>query len=277
MRGRRTKAEMVKIRAGLVALAVEHAPATVRQIFYLAVSAGLIAKTEAEYKGTVIRLLGEARESGELSWATIVDHTRSFYRPTTYAGQADALHAAARYYRRDMWSHAAARVEIWCEKQTLVGALEAVTNTYDIGLYPARGYPSRTFLYDCAEDINLADKPTFIYYFGDRDPSGLNIEETIEAGLRRYAPDALIHFERLAVTAEQIERMELPTRPTKTTDTRAVGFVGGSVEVEAIPPDELRRMCLDAIEQHINGHEWRILQVAERSEREGLATLAAGL
>ena len=121
--------------------------------------------------------------------------------------------------------------------------------TFDIGLYPARGYPSKTFLYACAEDINLADKPTFIYYFGDHDPSGLNIEETIEAGLRRYAPDALIHFERLAVTAVQIERMELPTRPTKATDTRAVGFVGGSVEVEAIPPDELRAMCREAILQ----------------------------
>ena len=40
MRSRRTKAEMIDIRAGLVALAVKHAPATVRQIFYLAVSAG---------------------------------------------------------------------------------------------------------------------------------------------------------------------------------------------------------------------------------------------
>jgi len=33
--------------------------------------------------------------------------------------------------------------------------------------------------------------------------------------IRRQAPDAEIHFERLAVTPEQIPAWDLPTRPTK--------------------------------------------------------------
>jgi hypothetical protein len=36
---------------------------------------------------------------------------------------------------------------------------------------------------------------------------------------RRQAPDAEIHFKRLAVTPEQIPAWDLPTRPTKASDT----------------------------------------------------------
>ncbi len=60
-----------------------------------------------------------------------------------------------------------------------------------------------------------------------------NIEET----LRDLAPDAEIYFERIAVTAEQINDWDLPSRPTKTSDTRSVKWRGGdSVELDAIHP-----------------------------------------
>jgi len=49
-----------------------------------------------------------------------------------------------------------------------------------------------------------------------------------------------IHFERIAVTPQQIEKWKLPTRPTKTSDSRARNFVDEdgeqrpSVELDAI-------------------------------------------
>jgi hypothetical protein len=60
-RHRRTKAEMAVIRRGLYEIVAEGQPMTVRQIFYQAVSRGLVEKTEAEYTGTVGRLLTEMR------------------------------------------------------------------------------------------------------------------------------------------------------------------------------------------------------------------------
>ena len=48
------------------ALEDEH-PMTVRQVFYQLVSRGVIRKTEAEYKGTVIRLLVEMRRDDAIS------------------------------------------------------------------------------------------------------------------------------------------------------------------------------------------------------------------
>ena len=269
-RRRRTKAEIQALRAALVHLAVKHRPVSVRQLFYLAVSDGLIAKTEKEYQNTVIWLLAEARLSGALPWSAVVDHTRSSHRPYTFTGVKDAIEDTARTYRRNMWRSADVRVEIWCEKETLVGVLRPVTFEYDIGLFPTRGYPSLSFLYDCAEDIDIADKPTKVFYFGDRDPSGLDIERNVAKRLREFAADADITFTRLAVTREQVDDLDLQTRPTKQTDSRARGFEGESVEVEAIQPAHLRAMCRAAIEAHIDPDDWDRLKLEEEAGKQFL-------
>src|SRR4051795_4843576 len=89
-----------------------------------------------------------------------------------------------------------------------------------VPLMVARGYASLSFLYTAAEYINTLTVPTFIYHLGDFDPSGVNAGEKIEQTLQELAPDAEIVFERIAVTPEQIADWDLPTRPTKTSDTR---------------------------------------------------------
>ena len=107
----------------------------------------------------------------------------------------------------------------------------------------ARGYASLSFLYGAAECINELIVPTYIYHLGDFDPSGVNAGEKIEDTLRELAPDAEIYLERMAVTEEQIADWDLPTRPTKTSDTRSKGFGDISVELDAIEPNRLRQPC----------------------------------
>ena len=273
-RKRRTQSDMATIRDGLISLAVEHAPASVRQIFYLAETAGLIEKTETEYKATVCRLLSDARLEGALSWHTIVDHTRAAHRAYTHDSLRDALESTKRIYRRALWSHQPHRVEIWTEKETLTGVLSSAALGYQVALFPTRGYPSLSFLYDCAEDIEIAGKPTYIYFLGDHDPSGRDIRRNVFDRLREFAPSADIIFETLAVTDEQIESLNLSLRPTKATDSRSAGWRGGSVEVEAIPPRTLRQLVTDAIERHIDEEEWDRIKAAEDSEADILSLIS---
>ena len=81
------------------------------------------------------------------------------------------------------------------------------------------------------------------------------------------APDAEIYFERIAVNPDQIEAWNLPTRPTKKTDTRSKSFKGESVELDAIPPDDLREMVRACIEQHIDDDVHADLRLVEAEER----------
>jgi hypothetical protein len=63
-------------------------------------------------------------------------------------------------------------------------------------------------------------------------------------------------------------RMELPTRPTKPSDTRAKNFGDISVELDAIDPDRLRSLVAEAIENHLPKQQFAILKAAEESERQ---------
>jgi hypothetical protein len=138
----------------------------------------------------------------------------------------------------------------------------------------ARGYSSISFLHSSARAIEAKGKPAFIYHFGDLDPSGVDAARDIEAKLRRYAPDAEIHFERPAVTRQQANEWNLPSRPTKLTDTRAKKWIGTSVELDAIPAARLRSIVRECIERHIDQQQLAMLRTAEESERELLVKWA---
>jgi hypothetical protein len=79
----------------------------------------------------------------------------------------------------------------------------------------------------------------------------------------------------VAVNQSQIHAIKLPTRPTKKTDSRSKGFVGESVEVDAIPPRTLREMVRECITRHIDDEAYRLMKVAEDSERETLQSWIA--
>ncbi len=266
---------MERIRQAIYEVVEQDKPMTVRQVFYRLVSAGVIAKTEPEYKRTVVRLLTDMRRKRELPFNWIADNTRWMRKPVTYSSAEQALRQTAEFYRRSLWDSQDAYVEIWCEKDALAGVIFDVTSVWDVPLMVTRGYPSLTFLYGAAETIAAQWKPAYIYYLGDYDPSGLDIARTVERGLREFAPDADIHFDRVAVTPEQIEALHLPTRPTKKTDSRSRNFYGESVELDAISPAQLRTMVNDYIARHINAVTLNVVEIAEASEREVLMQMVS--
>jgi hypothetical protein len=78
----------------------------------------------------------------------------------------------------------------------------------------------------------------------------------------------------VAVTVAQIKQWNLPTRPTKKTDSRSKTFKGGSVEVDAIPPNELRALIRACITKHLDRQLLAALQAVESAERERIERLA---
>ncbi len=78
-----------------------------------------------------------------------------------------------------------------------------------------------------------------------------------------------LEFERLALTAEQIDEHNLPTRPPKTSDVRTAKFTGsGTVEVEDLPVDVLLNIVETAILDRIDETALADAEMAEQSERD---------
>ena len=267
-RRRRTKGEIADLKGLIQAVVEDHAPMTVRQVFYQMVTRGAIDKTEAEYKSTICRLLTQMRWAGEIAWGDITDYTRACRRRRSYDGLEQALDDTANLYRRNLWQGLDTRAEVWLEKDALAGVLIEETWDFDVPLMVTRGYPSLSFLQAAAEEIIAAGKPTSIYAFYDYDPSGLHIPKKIESHLNKFAPDARIYFHRVAVNEDQIEAYDLQTRPTKQSDSRAKGFGAESVELDAIPPSALCKLCRSQIENHIPADYLKTHRAAEKSERE---------
>ena len=221
-RHRSTKAEVEHRRESLYAIVKAMQPMTVRQVFYQATVQGLVEKSEAGYNKVQTDLV-LMRRAGELPYGWLADNTRWQRKPTTFDNIEDALQETARLYRKALWSDADPYVEIWLEKDALAGVVYPITEMFDVPLMVARGYASLSFLHNAAEYISDLSVPAHLYHLGDYDPSGVNAGLKIEQTLRELASGAEIHFERIAVTPEQIAGWHLPTRPTKTSDTRSKG------------------------------------------------------
>jgi hypothetical protein len=280
-RRRRTRSEIAELDEALVEIVETIAPATVRQVFYQAVNHGLVPKNEMKGYRVVQRRLVALRESGAIPYGYIVDGTRYVHGHRRYSDLEQFTTYAAGLYRKDYWDTAEENVEVWLEKDALKGVLiPTVVDECGLNIHVTRGFASVTYLQEAAEDIERDDRPTFVYVLTDFDPSGVSIAEKVEEELTRRAPYSDITVRRIAVDREQIDAWNLPTRPTKSTATRANGFRRrhgtDSVELDAIPPNTLRQLVKDAIDSHME--PWRLEQfkMVELEERKALRDIFRG-
>ncbi|GAG53694.1 unnamed protein product, partial [marine sediment metagenome] len=172
-------------------------------------------------------------------------------------------------YHLNRWSNQDNYVEVGIEKKALQGVFESPCMLKSVGLAPYKGYPSITFLHEASirfQDAIRNGKKAILLYFGDYDPSGEDIPRSIETNLRRMGVD--IEVKRLALLPEQIEEMNLPGVPPKHTDTRTRNWSGGSVvELDAVEPKTLAKMCKDAIEEYFDRDAYAELKETETEER----------
>ncbi len=275
VRRRRTNAELAALDDRLVELVAAEQPATLRAVYYRAVSAGLVDKTETAYR-LVGRQVLKLRRSGRMPYRWITDGTRWVSKPASYSTVDHALDVLAASYRRALWAEQDVTVHVFTEKDAISGVVYPITAHWDVPLAVLRGYCSESFAYSIAEDISADGRPAFCYGLGDHDPSGVDAWRDLQDKVTRFAPTADIVFTRIAVTEQQITAYRLPTRPTKRSDTRAAGFRGESVEVDALPPTVLRSIVERAITQHVDPDVLRLTEMVEAEERAGLEALAGG-
>lgn len=272
IRNRRTAEELNTIlQASRKILSEENGCVTIRHLFYRLVGERLLSKSEQEYKHLGSYLM-KWRRSGEIPWSAFADNTRWYYGAACFSSMEAALKNTRDTYRRNMWATQPAFVEIWTEKDAIASILLEEANPFGVRVFPLRGFPSGSALHNAAVGFKAqiwAGKDVFIYYFGDHDPSGLEIDQSVVRNLKKDH-EIDISFERIAVTHGHIEQYGLPTRPSKPTDSRTKKFKGESVEIDAMPMDALRGMVNECIFRHINVREWKAQKEIELQEKHTL-------
>jgi hypothetical protein len=257
---------------------------TVRQIYYQLVSKHLIENVMSQYQ-RVSKLLVEARHEGEIDWEHIEDRTREakggdteLETPEDYFNNIlEYLKNCWNYYKKPIWYNQPKYMEVWFEKQALEGIFQKITKQFNVTQLACRGYSSHTMGYELQKRLGCIDddREIHIVYFGDFDPSGMDIYRFIQDMCERFG--LVINFERIAITPEQIKEYNIPPMMAKKSDSRYAGFRAeygeDVVELDALRPDVLENLIKDAIRKRFDFGIYNKIKEDETKDRELIKTL----
>ena len=250
---------------------------TIRALHYQLVSIGM-TNTLSHYKRVVSAMI-DARWDGLVDFDTFSDHDREMIGETRYEETIlqykiedgkNQVSAWMRAYYKNRWENQSYYPEVFIEKKALQGVFQSVCKDYDVTLGACKGYPSLTFLNDATNRFNeavLNGKKPVILYFGDYDPSGEDIPRSIEENIKRLGCEE-IEVKRFALMEHQVIEWNLPPAPAKEGDSRTANWGGlGQVELDAIEPKKLQRLCQSAIDEYFNQDLYAELIKEESLER----------
>lgn len=263
---------------------------TLRTIYYALVSKEIIPNTKNAYKGLSSAFV-DARKEGKIKWSWIADETRhaELGERTNYWDKDDYTQAVINQtaenlkeslegstnYSIPKWHNQPYYVEVWIEKAALQATFKKYLEKWKVTLVPSRGYTSWTFLKDAADRIREKGegKTPVIVYFGDFDPSGVDIERHIRESLNHFS-GVNVEVKRICVTEDQIREYDLPAIPEDAEeieklqrDSRYNNWGHGLFRVEldallAIVPDEFERLVNEAVQEYFDE------EIGEENENE---------
>jgi hypothetical protein len=248
---------------------------TLRQLHYRLVSTPGLGYRNVE--GDYNYLSEKTAELRRLmSFPDLRDDTRRIEQAPFWASPATALKDLAEQYRRDRTEGQPNQVYLAGEKATLLAQLEDWFDQLGLPILLLRGHTSQTFAGKVIDAVEADERPAVLIYAGDLDPSGDDI-------LRDFVErtDVWDEVERIAVTEQLVNDLGLPMNAGKPADSRAKRFLTEhpglglvQVELEAVPPGDLRRLYSEAIERWHFLDPYEQVIAAEQAERQRLEALA---
>jgi hypothetical protein len=194
-------------------------------------------------------------------------------------------------YRRNLQKGQPYRLELWCEAAGMVPQLRRVADRYSVGVYTCSGFNSLTSVRELADRVlyhggDGGTTPTVLLHVGDFDPSGRMMFDAFTEDVgrfvhadRRYRYRQELYPVRVALMLEQIEAENLIRVPFSITAAKAKkhphlrGWKHDfTVQAEALTPARLAEIVEEAILGWFEQEPYQEALVAERGERERIAS-----
>ncbi len=248
---------------------------TLRQLYYQFVSRDLIANTQSEYNklGSIIN---DARLAGLVSWEAIIDRTRNLKSMPHWEDPKDFMRAVTPQFAIDKWASQPNRVEVWIEKDALVGVVERICRQMDVAYFSCRGYTSQSEMWSASQrliEYRDGGQTPIIIHLGDHDPSGKDMSRDIYDRLELFMGES-IEVNRIALNMDQVRKYKPPPNPAKITDSRAKGYIeefgNKSWELDALDPKVLTDLIQKTIVSYRDESEWSDSVETENRGRETL-------
>jgi hypothetical protein len=245
---------------------------TTRGVSYRLVPLGL-PKTEKAF-GHIGADVLRCRDSGLLVWEAIADVSRRVLRHGRFRDRAHALAWLAENYERDLWAEADVQAQVWIGKGGIATQIAAHAHSLGLDVFPMQGFSGAGFIREAIAEAADDERPLVLFVADDLDSSGLRSMEALERRVRRDAS-------QLGVTIEAVERFAvteaqgrtLPTRPQKDSTHRRSTDLAWAVELDAMPPPDLRAALTEAVDRWCPPDLRETALSVEREERAEWRTL----
>jgi hypothetical protein len=241
---------------------------TLRQLFYRLVSKGSLRNTVNDY-GQLSSRTAEARRQG--TFPSLLDRTSEIVRHRFWESPRELLEQARRQYRRDRTEGQEHQVWVVIEKAGLLEQLRTwFGDERGLPMAALSGYASQTDVDDIHDAVDSDGRPAVLLYGGDFDPSGEDIFRDFTERTDCWDDEI-----RVVLTAEQVERYQLPEYPGKRSDARAGRFVARhgrlvQVEMDALDPNDLRDLFTTALDSYFDQSAFVSVMERERVERDSM-------
>lgn len=254
---------------------------TVRQLYYQFVARDLIRNTPQNYE-RVASVVDDARKAGLIPWDAIEDRTRFVRGFDTFRTPQDFLAHTIEGYKEDVWRDQDYHVEVWIEKDALLGVVEPACHELRVDYFACRGYPSSSELYKAGKRMayyRSIGKWPLVFYVGDHDPSGLQMGiQNAPNALIQYGRTTDIEMQMIALTRDQIDEHEPPPNYAKETDSRYNWYVDRTGldeawELDALDPSVLDAVIRDAIEGVLDRDKFEANIALEKARRDTLRSV----
>ena len=246
---------------------------TLRQLYYQFVARDIIPNKQSEYNklGTAIN---NGRLAGLIDWNSIVDRTRRHEANAHWDSPSDIINDSADQYAIDTRADQNDYLEVWVEKDALVGVIERACEPLDIGYLSCRGYVSQSAMWRAGMRFKRQEQNgkdcTVLLHLGDHDPSGIDMTRDIQDRLTMFGSD--VEVKRIALGMEQVEEYSQPPNPAKTTDSRYASYVSEygdeSWELDALEPRYLSDLIRDQILEERDEEKWEEAVAEQERERD---------
>lgn len=239
---------------------------TLRQVYYQLVARDYIPNNERSYKNTG-NLINDARMAGLIDWLAIQDRTRNIRRNSHWGSPADIMGSVLYSYAIDRRKDQPNYIEVWVEKDALIGIVQQISSKLDVPCFSCRGYVSASEMWSAAQRFIRQDhrERRVILHLGDHDPSGKDMTRDIAERLDIFGAD--VEVQRIALNWDQIDQYSPPPNPAKLTDSRAGAYIAEfgheSWELDALEPKVLTGL----IREHVDALTDRTL-LADAIRRE---------
>lgn len=253
---------------------------TLRQLYYQFVARDLVRNTQQEYK-RIGSIINDARLAGLVDWNAIEDRTRHLRASPHWDSPESIIRSCANQFAYDKWEDQPCRIEVWIEKDALLGVIEPACRDLDVPYFACRGYSSQSEQWRAGKrmkDHFTDGQDVIILHLGDHDPSGLDMTRDNGDRLSMFSEGAT-EIRRIALNKDQIDQYRPPPNPAKLTDSRAKAYIlqfgGSSWELDALDPRVIDRLIRDQVEALRDEDAWQAAVDREQDARGCLDRLAA--